>query len=80
MAKKTEKKKYQIDISEFPDLQDAIMDFFILMTEIINMEDLTIENISLNSESEKIIVDGNIETEDDDDPEDSEEESDWEWL
>jgi hypothetical protein len=79
MAKKIEKKKYQIDVSEFKELQSAIVDFFILMTEILNIEDLTVENISLNSESDKIIIEGNVET-DEDSSEESEEDSDWEWL
>jgi len=78
MSKEKEKKKYQIDISQFPELQDAIMEYFLLMTEILNIEDFSIEEINLNIESDKIIVEGSIEKEEQE--EESEEESDWEWI
>ena len=38
-----EKKKYQIDITEFPELQDAIMEYFLLMTEILNVRILKLK-------------------------------------
>jgi hypothetical protein len=73
-----EKKKYQIDISQFPELQDAIMEYFLLMTEILNIEDFEVEEINMNLENNKIIVEGSIDTEKEEEP--SEEESDWEWI
>lgn len=73
-----EKKKYQIDISQFPELQEAIMEYFILMTEILNIQDFEIEEINMNLENSKIIVEGSIDTEKKEEP--SEEESDWEWI
>lgn len=73
-----EKKKYQIDISQFPELQDAIMEYFLLMTEILNIEDFEVEEINMNLEDNKIIVEGSIDTEKEEEP--SEEESDWEWI
>ena len=73
-----DKKKYQIDITEFPELQDAIMEYFLLMTEILDIEDYEIEEINMNLENNKIIVEGSIPT---DEPEpEPEEEDDWEWI
>jgi hypothetical protein len=72
-----EKKKYQIDITEFPELQDAIMEYFLLMTEILNIEDFEIEEINMNLEDSKIIVEGSIPT---DEPEPEPEDDDWEWI
>lgn len=72
-----EKKKYQIDITEFPELQDAIMEYFLLMTEILNIEDFEIEEINMNLEDSKIIVEGSIPA---DEPEPEEEDDDWEWI
>tara|TARA_E500000318_G_C3503467_1_gene189296 strand:- start:391 stop:627 length:237 start_codon:yes stop_codon:yes gene_type:complete len=78
MSKEKEEKKYQIDISEFPELQDAIMEYFLLMTEILNMEEFEIEEINMNLENSKIIVKGSVAVEKEEEP--SEEESDWEWI
>ena len=78
MSVEKEKKKYQIDISQFPELQDAILEYFLLMTEILNMEDFEIEEINMNLESSKIIVEGSVGVEKEEEP--SEEESDWEWI
>ena len=78
MSVEKEKKKYQIDISQFPELQDAILEYFLLMTEILNMEDFEIEEINMNLESSKIIVEGSAKEEDKEEP--SEEEDDWEWI
>jgi len=73
-----DKKKYQIDVTEFPELQDAIMEYFLLMTEILDIEDFDIEEINMNLENNKIIVEGSIPT---DEPEpEPEEEDDWEWI
>ena len=73
-----ENKKYQIDISQFPELQDAILEYFLLMTEILNIEDFEIEEINMNLENSKIIVEGSAKEEVKEEP--SEEESDWEWI
>lgn len=73
-----ENKKYQIDISQFPELQDAILEYFLLMTEILNIEDFEIEEINMNLENSKIIVEGSAKEEAKEEP--SEEESDWEWI
>lgn len=73
-----EKKKYQIDITEFPELQDAIMEYFLLMTEILNIEDFEIEKINMSIEGSKITVEGSIPNENAE-PE-PEEEDDWEWI
>ena len=78
MSIEKEEKKYQIDISQFPELQDAIMEYFLLMTEILNMENFEIEEIKMNLENSKIIVKGSTVVEKEEEP--SEEESDWEWI
>jgi len=78
MSNEKEEKQYQIDISQFPELQDAIMEYFLLMTEILNMEDFEIEEIKMNLENSKIIVKGSVGVEKEEEP--SEEESDWEWI
>ena len=77
---KKEKKKYQIDISEFSDLQNAVMDYFLLLTEIVNIENLTIESITMNCDSNKILIEGEIENKEEDEPSSDEEESDYEWI
>ena len=79
MSNEKEEKQYQIDISQFPELQDAIMEYFLLMTEILNMEDFEIEEIKMNLENSKIIVKGSTTVEKEEE-EPSEEESDWEWI
>ena len=78
MSVEKEEKKYQIDISQFPELQDAIMEYFLLMTEILNMENFEIEEIKMNLENSKIIVKGSTVVENEEEP--SEDESDWEWI
>lgn len=82
MAKQKEKKKYQIDISEFTELQDAILEYFILMTEILNIDDLSVETITMDADSNKILIEGEIETdvEEPDEPSENEEDSDLEWI
>jgi len=79
MAKQNEKKKYQIDIGDFPELQNAVMEYFILMTEIMNIDNLSLESITMNIESNKILVEGEIESVIEEE-ESSEEDSDSEWI
>jgi len=79
MTKQYEKKKYQIDIGDFPELQNAVMEYFILMTEIMNIDNLSLESITMNIESNKILVEGEIESVIEEE-ESSEEDSDSEWI
>jgi len=79
MAKQNDKKKYQIDIGDFPELQNAVMEYFILMTEIMNIDNLSLESITMNIESNKILVEGEIESVIEEE-ESSEEDSDSEWI
>ena len=76
--KKTEAKikKFQIDITDFEDLQDAIVEYFILMSEILDKKDFQIQSVLLDIDSNKIIVEGN--SIEDDKEEDSE--FDLEWI
>ena len=76
--KKTEAKtkKFQIDITDFEDLQDAIVEYFILMSEILDKKDFQIQSVLLDIDSNKIIVEGNsIEDEKEEDSE-----FDLEWI
>ena len=76
--KKTEAKikKFQIDITDFEDLQDAIVEYFILMSEILDKKDFQIQSVILDIDSNKIIVEGNnIE-----DEKEEESEFDLEWI
>ena len=78
MSKEIQKKKYQIDISDFSDLQDAIIDFFLMMGDIINIDDLDIKSIELSIDSNKIIVEGDLCPEETTEVE--EEDDDWDWI
>jgi hypothetical protein len=71
----TKTKKFQIDITDFEDLQDAIVEYFILMSEILDKKDFQIQSVVLDIDSNKIIVEGNS-------IEDEEEDSDFdmEWI
>tara|TARA_R110001592_G_scaffold26885_1_gene100208 strand:- start:122 stop:391 length:270 start_codon:yes stop_codon:yes gene_type:complete len=78
IMKKTEAKtkKFQIDITDFEDLQDAIVEYFILMSEILDKKDFQIQSVILDIDSNKIIVEGNnIE-----DEKEEESEFDLEWI
>ena len=57
MSKK-KKKVFEIDLKEFEDMQDAIFEYFYIVTELLNKDDLDIEKITLNSNSTKITVEG----------------------
>ena len=78
IMKKTEAKikKFQIDITDFEDLQDAIVEYFILMSEILDKKDFQIQSVLLDIDSNKIIVEGNS-IEDD---KEEESEFDLEWI
>jgi len=60
MKKKEETrvKKFQVDISDFEELQDAIVEYFILMSEILDKEDFQIQTLTLDIDSNKIIIEG----------------------
>lgn len=79
MKKENKKIMFSIDIHEFEELKEAILEYFILMTDLLGKEDFNIETIEMNIDSDKIIVSG---TSDEDSEEDSDESTEhtWEWI
>ena len=59
MSKKDEKKKvYEIDLKEIDEMQDAIFEYFIIVSELMADRDIQVEKITLNYHSTKITVEG----------------------
>ena len=70
------KKIFEIDISQFEELQDLIVQYFSIIASLLNKESIVIKKIKLDADSEKITVEGEeVET-------DSEEDTEWdfEWI
>ena len=62
------KKIFEIDISQFEELQDLIVQYFSIIASLLNKESIVIKKIKLNADSEKITVEGeeiDIDSEDD---------------
>lgn len=76
MADDKNKKVFQIDISNFEELQDLVFQYFYILNEFVQDQNIDIKIIKMNIDSNKIIVEGE-ELE-----EDSEEstEPDFEWI
>ena len=70
------KKVFQIDISNFEDLQDLVFQYFYILSEFLKGQNIDFKRIKMDIDSNKIIVEG-VEEE-----EDSEEstEPDFEWI
>ena len=70
------KKIFEIDISQFEELQDLIVQYFSIIASLLNKEGIAIKKIKLDADSEKITVEGEeIEPDSDDDTE-----WDFEWI
>ena len=70
------KKAFEIDISQFEELKELIIEYFCIFAYLLNKENLRIENIKFNSDSDKVLIEtAEIE-------EDSEEDTEWdfEWI
>ena len=70
------KKAFEIDISQFEELKELIIEYFCVFAYLLNKENLRIENIKFNSDSDKVLIE-TVEIE-----EDSEEDTEWdfEWI
>ena len=73
---KKDKKVFQIDISQFDELQDLVFQYFFILQEFLEDQNIDIKKIKMDIDSSKIIVEG-VELE-----EDSEEstEPDFTWI
>tara|TARA_B100001250_G_C19798732_1_gene789976 strand:- start:1666 stop:1899 length:234 start_codon:yes stop_codon:yes gene_type:complete len=73
---KKDKKVFQIDISQFEELQDLVFQYFFILQEFLTDQNIDIKKIKMDIDSDKIIVEG-VELE-----EDSEEstEPDFTWI
>ena len=71
-----DKKVYQIDISNFEELQELVFEYFYILSEFVKDQNIQIKVIKMDIDSTKIIVEGTAEEED------SEEstEPDFEWI
>lgn len=76
MAKSKDKKVYQIDISNFEELQDLVFQYFYILSEFVKDQNIDIKLIKMDIDSNKIIVEG--EELDEDSEEDTE--PDFEWI
>jgi len=76
MAKSKDKKIYQIDISNFEELQDLVFQYFYILSEFVKDQNIDIKSIKMDIDSNKIIVEG--EELDEDSEEDTE--PDFEWI
>ncbi len=70
------KKIFEIDISQFEELQDLIFEYFFIFASILNKEKIELKKIKLDIDSDKVVIEA-VEAE-----EDSEEstEYDFEWI
>ncbi len=70
------KKAFEIDISQFEELKELIIEYFCIFAYLLNKENLRIENIKFSSDSDKVLIEA-VEIE-----EDSEEDTEWdfEWI
>ena len=78
-TKKNKKTVYSVDIREFDELKEAIFEYFLLMTEILNKEDFEIQKIELDINSEQIIVSGET-VEPPEEEKSTEDDDDYEWI
>tara|TARA_B100000427_G_scaffold319282_1_gene317329 strand:+ start:157 stop:393 length:237 start_codon:yes stop_codon:yes gene_type:complete len=75
-SKDKDKKVYQIDISNFEELQDLVFQYFYILSEFVKDQNIDIKVIKMDIDSSKIIVEGE---ELDEDSEESTE-PDFEWI
>lgn len=75
-GKDKKEKIFQLDISNFEELQDLVLQYFFILSEFVRDQNINVKIIKMNIDSNKIIIEG-VESE-----EDSEEstEPDFEWI
>ena len=72
------KKVYEIDLKEIDEMQDAIFEYFIIISELMADRDIQVEKITLNYHSTKITVEGSELKKEIDDEETTDD--DFEWI
>ena len=55
---KKDKKVFQIDISQFDELQDLVFQYFFILQEFLEDQNIDIKKIKMDIDSSKIIVEG----------------------
>tara|TARA_B100000575_G_C22916065_1_gene531689 strand:+ start:406 stop:624 length:219 start_codon:yes stop_codon:yes gene_type:complete len=70
------KKAFEIDISQFDELKELIIEYISIFASLLDKKNLRIKNIKFDSDSDKVLVEA-VEIE-----EDSEEDTEWdfEWV
>ena len=76
MAKR-KKKIFEIDLKDIEEMQDAIFEYFYIVSELLESQDIQVEKITLKCDSTKITVEGS-EREEADSEENTED--DFEWI
>ena len=76
--KDKDKKVYQIDISNFEELQELVFEYFYILSEFVKDQNIQIKVIKMDIDSTKIIVEGTVEEEDSE--ESTEPDFEWIWL
>lgn len=70
------KKVFQIDLSNFEELQDLIFQYFYIMSEFLKDQNIDVKKIKMDIDSDKVIVEG---VEDEEESEESTECT-FEWI
>ena len=52
------KKVFQIDISDFEELQDLIFQYFYIMSEFLKDQNIDVKKIKMDIDSDKVVVEG----------------------
>lgn len=55
---KKNKKVFEIDLKEIDEMQEAILEYFLIVSELMADREIEIEKITLNHDSTKITVEG----------------------
>lgn len=52
------KKVFQIDVSDFEELQDLIFQYFYIMSEFLKDQNIDVKKIKMDIDSDKVIIEG----------------------
>ena len=52
------KKVFQIDVSDFEELQDLIFQYFYIMSEFLKDQNIDVKKIKMDIDSDKVVVEG----------------------
>ncbi len=70
------KKAFEIDISQFEEMQELILEYLKIFTHLLNKKNLRIKTITVDADTDKVL----IEAVDCDDDSDEDTEWDFEWI